>query len=277
MDPRSGACDRDRLRRSLDDRLGEDERAELSGHLEACEGCRRALESLAATSRFWADARLADGAPGPDIEKAHVLRTGDVEADEDDEVSDLFPLIHLFEPPDAGCPQALGRIGPYDVLEVLGQGGMGVVYKVRDRALDRLVAIKVVAPGMILGAAARRRFDREARAAAAVSHEHIVAIHHVDEVRGHPYLVMQYIAGGSLQDRLDASGPMEIKEILRIGTQTARALAAAHAQGVVHRDVKPANILLENRLERVKLGDFGLARVADDASLTHSGVIAGTP
>ena len=104
-----------------------------------------------------------------------------------------------------------------------------------------------------------------------------MAIHAVDEFRGLPYLVMQYVPGRSLQERLDASGPLEVREILRIGTQAARALAAAHAQGVVHRDIKPANILLENCIERVKLTDFGLARAIDDASLTQSGVIAGTP
>ena len=104
-----------------------------------------------------------------------------------------------------------------------------------------------------------------------------MAIYAVDEFRGLPYLVMQYVPGRSLQERLDASGPLEVREILRIGTQAARALAAAHAQGVVHRDIKPANILLENCVERVKLTDFGLARAIDDASLTQSGVIAGTP
>ena len=130
-------------------------------------------------------------------------------------------------------------------------------------------------PALAHGATARRRFAREARAVAAVGHEHIVAIHAVDEFRGLPYLVMQYVPGRSLQERLDASGPLEVREILRIGTQAARALAAAHAQGVVHRDIKPANILLENCVERVKLTDFGLARAIDDASLTQSGIIAG--
>ena len=154
---------------------------------------------------------------------------------------------------------------------------MGVVLKARDPALDRTVAIKMLTPALGHGATSRRRFAREARAAAAVGHEHIVAIHAVDEFRGLPYLVMQYVPGRSLQERLDASGPLEVKEILRIGTQAARALAAAHAQGVVHRDIKPANILLENCIEKVKLTDFGLARAIDDASLTQSGVIAGTP
>ena len=88
---------------------------------------------------------------------------------------------------------------------------------------------------------------------------------------------MEYIAGVSLQDRLDRGGPLAVKEILRIGFQAACGLAAAHAQGLVHRDIKPANILLENHVERVKITDFGLARAADDASLTQSGVIAGTP
>ena len=168
-------------------------------------------------------------------------------------------------------------MGPGEILEVLGRGGMGVVLKARDPGLDRTVAIKVLTPALAHGANARRRFAREARAVAAVGHEHIVAIHAVDEFRGLPYLVMQYVPGRSLQERLDASGPLEVRELLRIGTQAARALAAAHAQGVVHRDIKPANILLENCVERVKLTDFGLARAIDDASLTRSGVIAGTP
>src|SRR5439155_13924679 len=89
--------------------------------------------------------------------------------------------------------------------------------------------------------------------------------------------VMEYISGISLQERLDRQGPLELKEILRIGIQIAAGLAAAHAQGLIHRDIKPANILLENGVERVKLTDFGLARAADDASLTQSGVVAGTP
>jgi serine/threonine protein kinase len=117
-------------------------------------------------------------------------------------------------------------------------------------------------------AAARRRFIREARAAAAVSHDHVVTIYAVEEDDRLPYLVMQYVDGTSLQERLDRSGPLPLAEILRIGMQTASGLAAAHAQGLVHRDVKPANILLENGVERVKLTDFGLARAADDASLT---------
>src|SRR5262249_53235862 len=124
---------------------------------------------------------------------------------------------------------------------------------------------------------ARKRFTREAQAQAAVSHDHIVTIHAVEETNGLPYLVMQYISGMSLQERLDKSGPMQLHEILRIGMQTAAGSAAAHQQGLIHRNINPANILLENGIERVKITDFGLARAAAEASLTQSGVVAGTP
>src|SRR5205823_5079493 len=171
----------------------------------------------------------------------------------------------------------LGRLGPYQVHEVLGRGGMGIVLKAFDPALNRLVAVKVLAPHLAANAAARLRFAREGRAAAAIRHEHVVAVHAVDEAGGLPYLVMEYVPGVSLQERLDRTGPLEVEEVLRIGAQAAAGLAAAHAQGLVHRDVKPANILLENGVERVKLTDFGLARGIDDAGVTQSGVITGTP
>lgn len=174
-------------------------------------------------------------------------------------------------------PESLGRLGPYEVLEVIGRGGMGVVLRAFDESLHRVVAIKVMARELATSAAARRRFAREAQAAAAVSHDHVVTIHAVEQAEGLPYLVMQYVAGISLQERLDQRGPLQVHEILRIGMQTASGLAAAHAQGLVHRDIKPANILLENGVERVKITDFGLARAVDDASLTQSGVVAGTP
>src|SRR5207302_7906007 len=135
----------------------------------------------------------------------------------------------------------------------------------------------VMAAQLATNATARKRFTREAQAAAAVSHDHIVTIHAVEEANGLPYLVMQYIAGMSLQERLDKGGSLQLHEILRIGMQTAAGLAAAHSQGLVHRDIKPANILLENGVERVKVADFGLARAATEASLTQSGVVAGTP
>src|SRR5262249_52504919 len=114
------------------------------------------------------------------------------------------------------------------------------------------------------------------QAAAAVTHDNVIAIYAVKDTGPVPYLVMQFIDGPTLQEKIDRSGPLSLKEVLRIGLQLAAGLAAAHAQGLVHRDVKPANILLENGIERVKITDFGLARAVDDGSVTQSGVIAGT-
>jgi serine/threonine-protein kinase len=154
---------------------------------------------------------------------------------------------------------------------------MGVVLKGFHRELGRFVAVKVIAPHLASSGAARQRFIREARAAAAIVHPNVMPIHSVSTTARLPYLVMPYIACESLQQRLDRQGPLELKEILRIGHQAASGLAAAHAQGLVHRDVKPANILLEKGVDRVMLTDFGLARAVDDGALTRTGVVAGTP
>jgi hypothetical protein len=183
--------------------------------------------------------------------------------------------LPFLEPP--RTPGGLGRLGCYEVLGVVGRGGMGIVLRAFDEKLHRVVALKVLAPELAASPTARQRFTREARAAAAVSHEHVVTFHAVEADHTPPYLVMQFVEGVSLQEKLDRVGPLGLHEILRIGVQTAEGLAAAHKQGLVHRDVKPANILLENGIERVRLTDFGLARAADDAALTQTGVIAGTP
>jgi serine/threonine protein kinase len=174
-------------------------------------------------------------------------------------------------------PGSLGCLAHYEVLEVVGRGGMGVVFRAFDTKLHRVVAIKALAPQLATSSAARQRFVREARAAAAVTHDNVIDIHTVEDAGPVPYLVMQFIDGPTLQKKLDRTGLLSLKEILRIGLQIAEGLAAAHRQGLIHRDVKPANILLENGVERVKITDFGLARAADDASLTHSGMVAGTP
>jgi hypothetical protein len=154
---------------------------------------------------------------------------------------------------------------------------MGVVLKAFDPPLHRVVAIKVLDPEIANRAGARRRFLREAAAVAPIHHDHVITIHAIAEEQGLPYILMQYIAGESLQERLNAEGPLELNETLRIGMQVAAGLAAAHAHGVVHRDIKPANILLENGVARVKITDFGLARVNEDGSASQNGVIAGTP
>jgi serine/threonine protein kinase/Tol biopolymer transport system component len=186
--------------------------------------------------------------------------------------SDSLPFLQPCD-----TPGRLGSIGPYEVSEVIGRGGMGVVLSGHDPRLNRVVAIKALSPQLASNPTAHRRFLREAQAAAAVSHPHVVTIHAVGEQEGTPYLVMEYVAGQSLQQKIDVQGPLEVREVLRIGSQIAFGLAAAHAQGLIHRDVKPANILLENGVQRVKITDFGLARAADDVSCTQTGLIAGTP
>jgi serine/threonine-protein kinase len=277
MVARTYPCDINRLKSFLDDDLPEREHAQLNDHLETCVDCQRRLERLAGGSGLWRELRQLS----PRLGSAQ--GTGYSTPD-----TDLFGTDGRSEPAWArdhsldflgtsDDPASLGRLGPYEVTELLGRGGFGVVLKAFDPMLGRAVAIKVLAPQLASSAAARGRFAREARAAAAVVHDHVVAIHAVDSWNRLPYLVMPYIAGQSLQERVDRDGPLDLKEVLRISIQTAQGLESAHAQGLVHRDVKPSNILLKNGVERVKLTDFGLARAVDDASLTQSGVVAGTP
>jgi serine/threonine-protein kinase len=268
-------CNESRLKSFLDDALPEPEHARLTRHLDECGSCRRRLEQLAAGSKIWNELRgLAAGSgEATPVETPLIRTTG---AHPSDESADSGSTRLDFLAPSAR-PGSLGRLGAYEVTEVLGRGGFGIVLKAIDPALGRTVAIKVLAPELATSAAARSRFAREARAAAAVVHENVVAIHSVDSWNGLPYLVMPCITGCSLQERVDRDGPMVVKQVLRVGMQAALGLAAAHDQGLVHRDIKPSNILLENGVERVKLSDFGLARAVDDASQTQSGVIAGTP
>jgi WD40 repeat protein len=251
------------------------EQTALTAHLDQCPYCQEQVDRLSTGQEFARHLGRERSAAGPalrlamaELEETSAHSAGDAVTDDD------WPLDFL-EP--SAKPECLGRFARYDVHEVLGRGGFGVVLKAFDEELNRFVAIKVLAPPLAASSAARRRFAREARAAAAVSHEHVVAIHAVDTSGTLPYLVMQYVPGVSLQERLDADGPLGIEEILRIGYQAACGLAAAHKQGLIHRDIKPGNILLENCVERVKITDFGLARAIDDASLTQSGVLAGTP
>src|SRR5262249_27776222 len=172
---------------------------------------------------------------------------------------------------------SVGRLGRSEEEEVVGWAGMGLVLRACDEKLHRVAAVKVLDPVLASNGSARQRFVREARAAAAVSHDNIVAIYAVEDTGTVPYLVMQLIHGKTLQEKVDAVGPLPVPSILRIRLQIAEGLAAAHRQGLIHRDIKPANLLLENGVERVKITDFGLARAVDDASLTRSGFVAGTP
>jgi hypothetical protein len=149
--------------------------------------------------------------------------------------------------------------------------------KALEPRLNRYVAIKLMSPVFTSNGSSRRRFEREGRAVAAVSHEHVVPIYAVDEHDGLPYIVMKYIPGLSLEQRIERDGPLGNREVPRIGLQVAEGLAAAHAQGIVHRDGKPANVIMESTVDRAMVTDFGLARFTDEASMTRSGTITGTP
>lgn len=174
-------------------------------------------------------------------------------------------------------PDSVGLLSHYEILEKLGGGAFGTVCRALDTRLQRIVAIKVLLPELAQSADARERFLREARAAAAIRHEHVVSIYAVEEFPI-PYLVMEYIPGQTLQQRLTEQPGLTIAEVLRIGRQISQALTAAHSRGLIHRDIKPGNILLEQgERECVKITDFGLACTIDETSRTEGGLIAGTP
>src|SRR3954468_17424544 len=168
--------------------------------------------------------------------------------------------------------------GHYALERELGRGGMAVVYLARDVRLDRPVAIKLLPPELAAHDKLRARFMREARTAARLSHPHIVPIHAVDEVRGYVFYVMSYVDGDTLAERVANRGPQPPREASRILQEVASALAAAHGQGVVHRDVKPGNILIERATGRAMVTDFGIARLAEGAGgETAVGELLGTP
>lgn len=269
MEPTKDLCgETGQLQKLLRDELAPEAESQLLHHLSECADCQRSLEAAAGDDRLWSDLQ---GVLHSDVD-------GDFERfareSGEDRVS-LDRFVEYLGPTDR--PDMLGRLGTYEVSGLVGQGSAGIVAKAFDPSLNRYVAIKTLSPVFAASGAARQRFAREARAAAAVLHQNVIPIYTVDEYRGLPYIVMQYVAGGSLQQRIDQRGPLEPREVIRLATQVASGLAAAHAQGIVHRDVKPANIMLESNVDRALVSDFGLARVADDAAATCSGVIAGTP
>jgi serine/threonine protein kinase len=185
-------------------------------------------------------------------------------------------IARLLAPPQG--PDELGRLGSYRILKVLGAGGMGVVFQAEDVLLKRPVALKAMLPGLSAVPTSRARFLQEAQAAAAITHDHIVTIYQVGEDRSVPFLAMQFLQGETLESRLKRVGRLPVATALRVGREIAEGLGAAHLVGLIHRDIKPSNIWLEAGRDRVKILDFGLARVAyGDSNLTQSGVLVGTP
>ena len=244
-------------------------RRRIEALLAAHDNAGRFLDhpAVAAPETAYSTTRAFVPTPDPDAESTHT-GGGSPGPAFDESLGFLKPATR---------PGSLGRIGHYEVLEVLGHGGFGIVFRAFDDVLQRVVAVKVLAPQLAATSPARKRFIREAQSSAKIRHENVVQVHGVEE-QPLPYLVMEFIPGETLQQRLDRVGPLEVPEVLRIGRQIAEGLAAAHATDLIHRDVKPGNVMIESGPHpKVKLTDFGLARAADDASISQSGVVAGTP
>jgi serine/threonine protein kinase/CubicO group peptidase (beta-lactamase class C family) len=279
------------------DRLSAAESESLASHIEQCQPCAARLLELAAQGAQPSDPFAQDTflalAENPSIcslvERLRARNADSLTLVQTTTASHSASLLAagtplgLLAPPEA--PDELGRLAHYRIVRVLGQGGMGVVFQAEDTQLCRPVALKVMQPSAAADPISRDRFLREARATAALEHDHIIAIYQVGQDRGAPYLAMQLLQGMPLDQWLhqweEASTPQSVPlpEVLRIGREIAAGLAAAHARGLVHRDIKPANIWLESgRGNRVKILDFGLARgLSDNVNLTQSGVIVGTP
>jgi serine/threonine protein kinase len=278
------------LERLVRGRLTEARAAALSEHIGSCSACQQRLEALCGEcDELAANLRECTKDTPPSDSAYHralALAEEEVRAtalllngsgDAEVEVPTGEPKLDFLQPPDENGH--LGKLGSFSILRIVGRGGMGVVLHAYDPCLARDVAVKVIDPQLANNEVARQRFCREARAAAAVTHDNLVAVHQVDEdeASGLPYLVMQLVNGESLEQRLKRVKTLTVPEVARLGMQAAAGLAAAHAGGLIHRDIKPGNILLEAPADRVKLTDFGLARAVEDVKLTRTGFVAGSP
>ena len=268
------------LNRILGEDDGHSKHSDAEAHLSDCDSCQSRLESLAIDGDWFDEYReqltvhCTDGCA-----TAQVTGDGTPDAQRHPRHFERIALDNMLREllPPPSHPELLSRLGHYDVERVIGFGGMGVVVKAWDTELRRPVAIKLLTPQLLHDGTAKQRFAREARAAAAILHPNVIAIHGIDETtNGLPWFVMPLIIGPTLQELVAKSGPLKETEIARIGSQIASGLAAAHSHGVVHRDIKPANVLVDNHVNRVVITDFGLARRDFEHSMTGTGSVAGT-
>lgn len=275
---------------------------EVEEHLSHCSDCLATLDDLRPTDTLLEAVQVHELSllklPSDHAIQQVIQQLKHITAGETNKDNRELALTQLWSMLPGGQRQnELARIGSYRILKVLGCGGMGVVLLGEDMQLNRRVAVKVLSPLLAGRDSARKRFLREAQATASINHPNIVAIHHVGEENGLPYFVMPYLEGESLEARLKREAPLPSADIVRIGRELADGLAAAHERGLLHRDVKPANIFLapkklENSIGRdspdlhpaadvcstAVLLDFGLSWVADGGErLTEHGTIIGTP
>lgn len=277
------------LERLLNDSAASSAETDIVRHLDSCPDCQQQLEKLAvcqsqvcelvehidrdqpdSQSAYWPAINSVRETPSGAAVPTEIPFGSSSPRRPDDDVSFLTP---------SDDPAYLGRLGHFEIARLIGRGGMGLVFEAYDSHLHRTVAVKVLDPGLADDEVARQRFCREARAAAAITHEHVVTVYQVERTADDklPFLVMQLIQGETLEKKLLRDGRLPLPAILRIGMQVSAGLAAAHSIGMIHRDVKPGNILLEDAGGRVKLTDFGLARCIEDLKITRTGFVAGTP
>lgn len=268
----SGCPSEQELRQFAMGLLASERESEVAKYVDECRSCQDFLDSLDRTpeevswSEFETRSPFDSDALRRELSGLKKTPSPEVHAKV---FTDIQPWLETGE--------AIGRIDEFELLECVGRGGMGIVFRARDCRLNRVVALKVLSPSMLADPTAASRFRREAQSAASIDHSAVVAVHSVSELRDLPYLVMEYVEGESLQGYLERVKSPPIPKVIEIAKQCAEALAAAHAAGVVHRDVKPANILLAKSTGRVKLTDFGLARGLEASSLTQTGLLVGTP
>jgi WD40 repeat protein/tRNA A-37 threonylcarbamoyl transferase component Bud32 len=273
--------DRQEYERLIQGELTPPDVERVSQHLAGCSPCAATVQTLLGEDTLLSAVRGTGPAPtrGEEVPAELVQRLVGLAASA---ATTAAEATSPLAPPQA--PDELGRLAHFRVLKVLGQGGMGVVFLTEDTLLQRTVALKTMKPERAAEPRHRQRFLREARAAAKVEHDHIVPIYGVGEDRGVPWLAMPLLKGQTLEDLLKRAKVLKPAQVVRLGAQVARGLAAAHEAGLVHRDVKPANIWVEPEGGgRVKLLDFGLARdhgpdpEAAVGPLTREGTVIGTP
>lgn len=276
--------DRTRLAAFLNESLSPDEAEELGRHIDDCLKCQAQLEGLVPSEPV---------TPTHDPEDDLVTLT----AADQSAVIELIRRMHAMEnrpevitdgnwrsfirSPDSAPDYELPfRLDRYTLTELVGEGATGRLYRAVDEQLGRQVAVKILKPELAAIPSARIRFEREARACAALRHDHIVAIHHVETDRQGvpPYLVMEFINGCSVADWSSSANDGDPRPRVECVRQAALALQAAHDAGIVHRDIKPSNLLIDESSGRLRVADFGLARLAEaEESLTTDDAIAGTP
>ncbi len=278
----------------IDGKIEDPVMTELTRHLDECPACQNRVPTLLTTdtlvNTLRGDSTVTDRmsavVPQPLIDA--LMRIPVLDSSEKLSEDGLSPnrgmslddLGLSFLTPSQE-PDEIGRLGHYRVLQVLGRGGMGIVFLAEDPRLGRQVALKVILPRIAKIPAARDRFLREAKAAASLKNDHIVTVYQVDEANGVPFLAMELLQGETLDQSLRAGRRFSISETLQIAHDIAQGLAEAHVKGLVHRDIKPANLWLEQSPDgmlRVKILDFGLARAErEDVHITEFGTIVGTP